>query len=102
MLYTDPISDDVQLSPLYDIVNTTIYLPKDVMALKLGKTKSWPYRDSLIEFAKQHCDIDNPGTIIDSIIEAAASYVPDIEPGDIWFQMKSQIDLGCSTISATK
>lgn len=102
LLYTDPASNDVQLSPLYDIVNTTSYLPKDVMALKLAKTKSWPYRDSLIGFAKRHCDIDNPDFVIDSIVEAAVSYVPDITPGDIWFQMKSQIDLGCSTMSAAK
>ena len=81
----------MQLSPLYDIVNTTSYLPKDVMALKLGKTKSWPYRDALIEFGQRHCEVDNPGLIIDSIVEAAASYVPDIEPGDIWIQMKSQL-----------
>ena len=63
LLYTDPTVDDVQLSPLYDIVNTTSYLPKDVMALKLAKTKSWPYRASLIEFGKRHCDIDNPVTV---------------------------------------
>jgi len=34
------------------IVNTTSYPPKDVMSLKLKKTKSWAYRDSLIEFGK--------------------------------------------------
>lgn len=100
LVYTDPTTDDIQLSPLYDIVNTTSYLPKDVMALKLAKTKSWPYRNALIEFGKQHCDIDNPEIIIDSIIEAVNSYMPDIEAGEIWIQMKSQIDLGCSTMSA--
>jgi len=102
LLYTDPTVDDVQLSPLYDIVNTTSYLPKDVMALKLAKTKSWPYRASLIEFGKRHCDIDNPEYIIDKIIEAAASYVPDVESGAIWNQMKSQIELGCSTTASAK
>jgi len=100
LLYTDPTTDDVQLSPLYDIVNTTSYLPKDVMALKLAKTKSWPYRNTLIEFGKQHCDIDNPESIIDSIIEAAHAYVPEIEPGVIWDQMRAHIELGCSTLAA--
>ncbi|MET3106010.1 serine/threonine-protein kinase HipA [Oxalobacteraceae bacterium GrIS 1.18] len=100
LLYTDPTTDDVQLSPLYDIVNTTSYLPKDVMALKLAKTKSWPYRNALIEFGKQHCDIDNPDLIIDSIVEAAHAYVPEIEPGVIWDQMRAQIEIGCSTLAA--
>jgi len=100
LLYTDPTSDDIRLSPLYDIVNTTSYLPKDVMALKLAKTKSWPYRNTLIEFAKLHCDIDNPEIIIDTIVEAAASYVPEIEAGNIWRQMKSHIELGCATLAA--
>ena len=102
LLYTDPTKNDVRLSPVYDIVNTTNYLPKDVMALKLAKTKSWPYRDSLIEFAKQHCDIDQPENIIDSVVEAAMAYVPDIEAGEIWGQMQSQIALGCSSIALTK
>ena len=99
LLYTTPQTDDVRLSPLYDIVNTTSYLEKDILALKMAKTKSWPSRKMLVEFGRTHCRLDQPGQIIDQVVEAASAYVPQIDPGAIWPRMKKQIDVGAYSIS---
>jgi serine/threonine-protein kinase HipA len=95
LLYTNPRSDDVRLSPLFDIVNTTSYLPKDTLAVNLAKTKSWPYRKELIEFGKNVCRVDKASEIIDRIVDTAANYTPAIEAGDIWVKMKTEIDRSC-------
>ena len=50
MLYNDP--DDMHLSPLYDVVNTQIYMPGDGLALNLGRSKSFPDRKRIIDFGK--------------------------------------------------
>ena len=50
MLYND--LDDMRLSPLYDVVNTQIYNPKDTLALNLGKAKTFPDRRRIIDFGK--------------------------------------------------
>jgi serine/threonine-protein kinase HipA len=100
LLYTTPRTDDVRLSPLYDVVNTTAYIPKDVMALKMAKEKSWPTRDTLIEFGKRHCKIDRPQDYIDQIVETALSYRPNIEPGAIWSAMQQQIYRGSYSIGS--
>lgn len=50
MLYES--MDDMRLSPLYDVVNTQIYNPKDTLALNLGKSKAFPDRKRIINFGK--------------------------------------------------
>lgn len=94
MLYTDPTSADCRLSPLYDVVNTTVYLPKDALALKLAGTKAWASRNDLIEFGKRHCQIDHPEPIIERIATVATEYIPP-ENSEIWQKMKPIIDFAC-------
>ncbi len=50
MLYDD--IDDMRLSPLYDVVNTQIYNPADILALNLCKSKTFPNRKRIIDFGK--------------------------------------------------
>jgi hypothetical protein len=57
---------------------------QDILALKMAKTKSWPTRKSLVEFGQLHYKLDQPGQIIDQVIDAANAYVPQIDPGVIW------------------
>lgn len=102
MLYTTPNTEDIRLSPLYDIVNTTVYLPKDILALKLNKTKSWPDRQTLIDFGRVSCQVSRPEEIIDLIAECATSYVPDIDVGEIWFPIKEEIERGANSLSKGK
>lgn len=94
LLYTDPRSDDCRLSPVYDIVNTTAYIPKDILALKLNGSKFWPSARELAEFGKRHCRVDHPDQIIERIATAATEYCPP-ENSAIWQKMKPLIDHAC-------
>ncbi|MFN5190627.1 MAG: type II toxin-antitoxin system HipA family toxin [Burkholderiales bacterium] len=100
LLYTDPSSDDCRLSPLFDVVCTTMYLPRDQMALKLAKSKSWPDRKTLVQFGRQHCRVEHAGTILDRIADAASEYQPEDSASELWRQMRSQIETGLQSIRA--
>lgn len=99
LLYTHPHSNDCRLSPLYDVVNTTCYLPKDVLALKLAKSKMWPTRKTLCEFGKVHCLIDRPQDIIDHITSHALSYQARESDSTIWQAMRTEIEKACFGLS---
>lgn len=60
VLYADPGDDDVRMSPAYDLVSTTAYLPDDSLALTLGGSKSlFASRVHLLDFAAR-CQVDAP------------------------------------------
>ncbi len=92
LLYTDPSSDDCRLSPLYDLVCTTVYLPPDQLALSLAKSKSWPDRKTLIEFGQKTCHVDHPALAIDRIVDSVAQYKPESDDSGIWRKMREQFD----------
>jgi serine/threonine-protein kinase HipA len=100
LLYTDPSSDDCRLSPLFDVICTTVYLPRDQMALKLARTKSWPDRDTLIEFGLKHCHVENAESVVDRIVAATSQYKPENIDSGMWLQMRDQIELGLQSIGA--
>jgi serine/threonine-protein kinase HipA len=99
LLYTHPRSDDCRLSPLYDVVNTTAYIPKDTLALKLGKSKAWPTRETLLRFGGECCRLDRSGEILDALIESASSFRPD-ENSRIWEKMRPEMERACAWLSA--
>lgn len=64
LLYSDPTQRDARLAPAYDIVNTTAYIPEDVLALDLVGNKSlFASRQGLLDFAKA-CDVARPEDVI--------------------------------------
>ncbi|WDY57924.1 type II toxin-antitoxin system HipA family toxin [Pseudomonas sp. PSKL.D1] len=64
LLYSSPTQNDARLAPAYDIVNTTAYIPEDVLALSLSGNKSlFASRLGLLEFAET-CGIEQPAEII--------------------------------------
>jgi serine/threonine-protein kinase HipA len=56
VLYEDT-EGAVSLAPAYDIVSTTPYQPRDVLALTLGGTKAFPERSVLIDFGRRACGL---------------------------------------------
>ena len=100
LLYTDPSSDDCRLSPLFDVICTTVYLPRDQMALKLAKTKSWPDQETLIQFGQKHCHVEQASSVLDRIVDAVAQYTPEESGSGMWWQMRSQIETGLQSIGA--
>lgn len=70
LLYTEPSKRDARLAPAYDIVNTTVYIPQDALALDLAGNKSlFASRLGLMDFA-QTCDIDKPKERIQKLLAA--------------------------------
>lgn len=64
LLYSNPTQRDARLAPAYDIVNTTGYIPEDVLALDLVGNKSlFAARQGLLDFA-QVCDVARPEDVI--------------------------------------
>jgi len=69
LLYSDPTRRDARLAPAYDIVNTTAYIPEDVLALDLAGNKSlFASRQGLLDFAAV-CDVERPAEVIRSQLE---------------------------------
>jgi serine/threonine-protein kinase HipA len=70
LLYSDPTQRDARLAPAYDIVNTTAYIPEDVLALDLAGSKSlFASRQGLLDFARL-CDVARPEEIIREQLQA--------------------------------
>ncbi|WP_255581980.1 type II toxin-antitoxin system HipA family toxin [Cupriavidus sp. AU9028] len=93
LLYTDPISSAPALSPLFDVVTTTIYkyqnrhgveLVDRELALKLEKTRGYPDRKSLLAFGRQVCGVSKPEEVLERIGDAMADTLhlhgPTMEP----------------------
>jgi serine/threonine-protein kinase HipA len=98
LLYTDPTTPDCRLSPLYDIVCTTVYLRNDRLALSLDKSRKWPSREALLDFGRKHCRLSHPQYVIDEIVEVAAQYRATELYSHIWTKMKPLIDDACSRL----
>jgi serine/threonine-protein kinase HipA len=100
VLYTHPRSQDCRLSPLYDVVNTTVYIPRDTLALKLNGSKAWPGREELIQLGKAHCWLDHPEQVIDQLVEATMAFRPEESP--IWRQMRPEIANACVLMTGSR
>ncbi len=48
----DDVHGEAHLAPVYDLVTTTVYLPKDQMALSLNGSNQWPGGKELIRFGE--------------------------------------------------
>jgi serine/threonine-protein kinase HipA len=84
LLYTHP--DDrtsIRLAPLFDVVTTSIYALSETaagitkydrtLALKLAKSKQYPDRKTLLDFARYVCQVDAPELVIERIADALSA-----------------------------
>lgn len=76
VLYEQP-GQPVRLAPVYDMVTTVAYIPKDVPALSLTGTKKWWSRKVLEKFAVSHLAL--PIGKIGQIYEEIADGVNDTQ-----------------------
>lgn len=97
LLYTDPTTDDCRVSPLFDVVCTTHYIPKDTLALSLAKSRKWPTRQELEEFGRRVCHVSAPGAAIDQAVDAFDRYRPAIT-GPAWKKMKQLIEASAFSV----
>lgn len=80
----------VRLSPAYDIVSTTPYIPGDMIALTLGGSKAWPKEKALVKFARQHCNMTDShakavmGEVAEGMVKASHEMVDYIRHNDFF------------------
>jgi serine/threonine-protein kinase HipA len=48
----DAVEGDAHLAPVYDLATTTVYLPKDRMALTMAGSTEWPTAKKLVQFGE--------------------------------------------------
>lgn len=58
ILYDAP-RKNVRLAPAYDLVSTTPYQPKDVLALSLNGDRQFPSRKVLMQFSRHACGLSS-------------------------------------------
>ena len=90
LLYSSPTSSDCRLSPVYDIVTTTLYLPNDRMALSLARDRGWPTDATLIKFAREVCLVRAPGDVLARIAEAITDYAPT-QAAAVWRRQRQAL-----------
>jgi serine/threonine-protein kinase HipA len=72
----DRIDGDVQIAPVYDLVSTWAYLPKDPMALTINGSTNWPDRKTLITLGQIRSDLGLKK--IEEHIEATADALNEV------------------------
>ena len=50
---------DTYLAPIYDVITTTVYITKDIPALRMSDGKLWWKEKTYKNFAKQSCGLSN-------------------------------------------
>jgi len=58
IIYKNDFTDSF-LAPIYDVITTTIYIKKDIPALRLSDGKLWWKEKTYKTFAKQSCSLTN-------------------------------------------
>jgi serine/threonine-protein kinase HipA len=72
------VTGPARLAPVYDLVSTVPYLPKDTMALTLNGSTNWPDLKALTRLGQTRCDLSLP--VIKTIIEKTADVLANIAP----------------------
>ena len=74
VLYENPTAGDIRLAPIYDIVTTVAYLPRDIPALSLGGAKKWWDVRALQKFGVAHCGLSQSSIkeIFDKVADAVS------------------------------
>lgn len=74
----DDVTGPARLAPVYDLVSTIPYLPKDAMALTLNGSTNWPDRKALTRLGQTRCDLSLAA--IKSVFEETADVLSRIAP----------------------
>lgn len=77
----DDVQGEARLAPVYDVVTTTVYLPKDSLALTLNGSTRWPAAKELRRLGETRCGM-TPAKI-KQLLERIAAGIwetrPDVE-----------------------
>jgi serine/threonine-protein kinase HipA len=71
----EDVTGITRLAPVFDIITTQVYLPKDAMALTLGGSTRWPSRKNLLMLGQTRCGLTSKDA--QQILEATADAIAD-------------------------
>jgi serine/threonine-protein kinase HipA len=71
----DDVTGITKLAPVYDVITTQVYLPKDAMALTLGGSTRWPTRKNLLLLGQTRCGLTSKDA--QEILEATGDAIAD-------------------------
>ena len=79
IVYAD-VTGPAGLAPIYDLVSTQPYLPKDPMALTLNGSTNWPDRKTLTLLGQTRCDLSSQTIkrVLDETADALSKIAPDV------------------------
>jgi serine/threonine-protein kinase HipA len=77
VIYED-VTGPARLAPVYDLVSTLPYIPRDGMALTLNGSTNWPDRRALTRLGQTRCDL--PLRLINNTFEQAADVLTALAP----------------------
>jgi hypothetical protein len=79
VLYEHPEAP-TRLAPSYGLVCTTLYQARDVLALTLGDSKSFPDRKRLVTFANTACNLSKARTLelLDRVVAGVKLGIKDV------------------------
>jgi serine/threonine-protein kinase HipA len=77
IVYED-VTGFARLAPVYDLVSTLPYVPKDVMSLTLNGSTNWPDRKALTRLGQTRCDLSLQ--VINATFEQAADVFATLAP----------------------
>lgn len=77
VIYED-VTGPARFAPVYDLVSTVPYIPKDGMALTLNGSTNWPDRKALTRLGQTRCDLSL--SVINSAFEQAADVLAALAP----------------------
>ena len=79
IVYAD-VTGPAGLAPIYDLVSTQPYLPKDPMALTLNGSTNWPDGKALTLLGQTRCDLSSQTIkrVLDETADALSKIAPDV------------------------
>ncbi len=111
LIYDTPVGESPRLSPVYDVVTTTVYdyvshstgaIKTDrTMALSFAKSKMFPTREQMLQFGTQMCAVRDPARVIerisDAMTEALSANAQRIDAG-LLEKMRNEWDEGRTSL----
>lgn len=91
IVYQD-VNGSADLAPVYDIVNTTCYIPPDLMALTLEGSKRWPDKAKLTRLGQLRAGLSVPR--IEAALEAVADALADTAPAMTRYFSGKEFEIG--------
>ena len=80
VLYDRP-GENVRLAPVYDMLSTVPYNPRDAFALEMDESKQFPTRAQLVKFGRQACGLTNKKVenLFEQVIEGVGRACREME-----------------------